>query len=46
MEYLGLGLFALTLLGLASLITRLMTAAGRNTGSNHGGGFEQAVTSY
>ena len=46
MEYLGLGLFALALLGLVHVIARLMAAAGRNTGSKHGGGIDQAVTYY
>jgi hypothetical protein len=40
MQYAGLGLFALALVGLAWWVSRLMTSGGRNDGATHGGGLD------
>ena len=40
LEYIGLGLLAVVLLGGTFLLIRLMGRSGRNEGSTHGGGPE------
>lgn len=43
MEFIGLGLFALTMLSLVFAVTHLMKRAGRNSDSTHGGGMNSAI---
>jgi hypothetical protein len=40
MQYVGFGLLALALVGLAWWVSRLMTSGQRNDGSTHGGGLD------
>jgi hypothetical protein len=42
MEYLGLVAFAAGVLGVAYLLSKLMSQTGRNDESTHGGGVSQA----
>jgi hypothetical protein len=42
MEFIGFGLVCVLFIGGAVLFARLMQSAGRNEGSNHGGGLSGA----
>lgn len=46
MEYLGLVVFATGVLGVAYLLSRLMSQTARNDESTHGGGISRATSHH